>query len=75
MTFERSLSANQMCPMYGYMVHLQWELTPYNTTFYFIFLLHARHGRYLVENLKPANYDITPLTYAEMIKQKQNTMN
>ena len=33
----------------------------------------AEHGTYLVENFKSANYDVTPSTYAEMIKQKQNT--
>ena len=35
----------------------------------------AEHGMCLVENFKSANYDVTPLTYAETIKQKKNTMN
>ena len=38
-------------------------------------LAHAGHGRNLVENLKSVNYDVTSLTYAEMIKQKQNITN
>ena len=38
-------------------------------------LAYAGHGGNLVENLKSANYNVTPLTYAEMIKQKQNTTN
>ena len=36
---------------------------------------HAEHRTYLVENFKSANYNVTPLIYAEMIKQNQNTMN
>ena len=35
----------------------------------------ARHGRNLVEILKSVNYNVTLLTYAEMIKQKQNSTN
>ena len=38
-------------------------------------LAHAGHRGNLVENLKSANYNVTSLTYAEMIKQKQNTTN
>ena len=37
--------------------------------------VHIRHRRNLVENFKSANYDVTSLLYAEMIKQKPNTMN
>ena len=39
------------------------------------YLACARHGRNLVENLKSVDYNITSLTCAEMIKQKQNTTN
>ena len=36
---------------------------------------HVKHGRNLVENLNPGNYNVASSLYAEMIKQKQNTMN
>ena len=38
-------------------------------------LAHTGHRGNLVEILKSVNYNVTSLTYAEMIKQKQNTTN